>query len=449
VTSHLPHGLPTFTVNVAPNISVLAYALGLTLITGIAFGVFPALRSSRLDLNTILKGDGAHSGPGKRNGRFLLNVLVGSQVAVCMILLLAAGLLLRGLYYAQTVNPGFEEKNVAQVFFNLRAQGYDEGRATAFIVHLRERIRGNPGVIEVAQAECAPLSHDFSADHFTVPGRADKVSIEYNHVSPEFFSVVGIPIVRGRGFRPEEAHDAQGVIVTESTARQLWPGQDPLGKTLREDTGREYSIIGVAKDAQVSHLGDLNTTYLYFPAGPQDDVRTYVLVRYGGGFTDVAKGIRDASQLLDRDVFVDVIKLEDNLEIWRAPSRIVAALSGALGALALLLASIGVYGMVSYSVSRCVREIGIRMALGANGADVMSLVLWQAMRPVLIGGLVGVALCAGVSQVLSSMLFGLSARDPIAFVCVPLFLMAVALIASYIPARRAMRVDPMVALRCE
>ncbi len=164
VTSHLPHGLPTFTVNVAPNIPVLAYALGLTLITGIAFGVIPALQSSRLDLNTTLKGDGAHSGPGKRSGRFLLNALVGSQVAVCMVLLLAAGLLLRGLYYAQTVNPGFEEKNVAQAFFNLRAQGYDEGRATAFMGHLRERIRGNPGVIEVAQAECAPLSHDFSAD---------------------------------------------------------------------------------------------------------------------------------------------------------------------------------------------------------------------------------------------------------------------------------------------
>jgi macrolide transport system ATP-binding/permease protein len=449
VISHLPHGLPTFTVNVAPNIPVLVYALGLTLVTGVAFGLIPALQSSRLDLNTILKGDGAHSGPGKRSGRFLLNALVGSQVAVCMVLLLAAGLLLHGLYYAQTVNPGFEEKNVAQALFDLRVQGYDESRATTFVEHLLERIRGNPGVIDVALAEVAPLSHDFSADHFTVPGRADKVSIEYNHVSPEYFFVVGIPIVRGRGFRPGEAHDAPAVIVTESTARQLWPGQDPLGKTLREDTGREDSVIGVAKDAQVSHLGELNTTYLYFPAGPQDDVRTYVLVRYAGGFTDVAKGIRDVSQSLDHDVSVDVIKLEDNLEIWRAPSRIVAALSGALGALALLLASIGVYGMVSYSVSRCVREIGIRVALGANGADIMSRVLWQAMRPVLIGGLVGVAVCAGVSQVLSSMLFGLSARDPIAFVCVPLFLLAVALIASYIPARRAMSVDPMVALRCE
>jgi predicted permease len=449
VTSHLPHRFPTFAVNVAPDFHVLAYAVGLILITGLAFGLIPAWQNSRLDLNSILKGDGAHAGSGKRSGRFLLNALVGCQVGVCMVLLLAAGLLLRGLYYAQNVNPGFEEKNVAQAFFNLRTQGYDERRATTFIEELRARLRGIPGVIDVALAECAPLSHDFSADHFTVPGRAGKVSIEYNHVSPEYFSVVGIPIVRGRGFRPGETHDAPGVIVTESTARQLWPGQDPLGKTLREDTGREYSVIGVAKDAQVSHLGDLDTTYLYFPGGPQDDARTYVLVRYGGGFTDVAKGLRDASQSLDHDISVDVIKLEDNLEIWRTPSRIVAALSGALGALALLLSSIGVYGMVSYSVSRSVREIGIRMALGANGADVMHLVLWQAMRPVLIGGLVGIVGCTGVSQVLSSMLFGLSAHDPVAFVCVPFFLLTVALIASYIPARRAMRVDPMVALRCE
>jgi predicted permease len=449
VTSHLPHRFPTFTLNVAPNLSVLAYSLGLTLVTGIVFGLVPALQSARLDLNSILKGDSAHGGSGKRSGRWLLNTLVGSQVAVCMVLLLAAGLLLRGLYYAQTVDPGFDEKNVAQAFFNLRSQGYDEHRATVFIKELRERIAGLPGVVEVAQAECAPLAHDFSEGEFTVPGRAEKIGIEYNHVSPEYFSVVGIPIVRGRGFMAGETRDAAAIIVTEATALRLWPGQDPLGKTLREDSGRRYAVIGVAKDAQVSHLGDANTTYLYFPAGPKDDVRTYLLVRYASGFAGVATGIRVATQSLDRDVSVDVIQLADNLEIWRAPSRIAAGLSGALGALALLLASIGVYGMVSYSVSRSVREIGIRMALGANGADVMRLVLWQAMRPVLIGGLVGVALCAGVSQVLSSMLFGLSAHDLTAFVCVPLFLLAVGLMSSYIPARRALRVDPMIALRCE
>jgi macrolide transport system ATP-binding/permease protein len=449
VTSRLPHEVSTLAVNVAPDGRVLAYALALTLSTGIAFGFIPALQNSRLDLNTALKEDGPHSGPGRRSGRFLRNTLIGAQIAVCMILLLAAGLLLRGLYYAQTVNPGFEMKGVVGAFLDLRAQGYDESRATVFIKRLRERIEGFPGVTEVAQAECAPLSHDFSADYMTVPGRAEKVLIEYNHVTPDYFSVVGIPIVRGRDFTPGETEDAPGIIVTESTARRLWPGEDPLGKTLRQDTGREYSVIGVAKDAQVSHLGELDTLYLYFPAGPQDNHRTYVLVRFAGSFTPLAKSIRDAVQSLDADVPVDLVRLEDYLEVWRAPSRIVATLSGALGALALLLASIGVYGMVSYSVNRCVREISIRMALGADRSEVMKLVLEQAMRPVLIGGLAGVAGCAAVSHVLSSMLFGLSAHDPIAFISVPLFLLLAALVASYIPARRAMCVDPIVALRYE
>ncbi len=239
------------------------------------------------------------------------------------------------------------------------------------------------------------------------------------------------------------------MIVTESTARRLWPGEDPLTRTLREDTGREYSVIGVAKNAQVSHLGELNTSYLYFPAGPEDNARAYLLIRFRAGFATIAESVRNAVQSLDADMPVDVTRLDDYLEVWRAPSRLVAALSGALGALALLLASIGVYGMVSYSVSRGVREIGIRMAVGANSTDVMSRVLWQAMCPILIGGLVGMVLSAGVSKVLSSMLFGLSVHDPIAFISVPLFLLAVAVIASFIPARRAMRIDPMVALRCE
>jgi predicted permease len=448
VTTHLPQDFPPIAVNVGPNLHVLVYALLLTLFTGIAFGLAPALRSSRLDLNSSMKGDGTF-GAGRRSGRFLLNTLVGSQVAVCMVLLVAAGLLLRGLYYAQTVDPGFEIKAVAATFLDLGKQGYDPPHATQFMTRFRERLRGLPGVTEVAQAECAPLSHDFSVDHFTVPGHTDKIAIEYNHVSPNYFSLIDIPIVRGRSFTPGEKRDAPAIIVTESTARRLWPGQDPLGKTLRESSGREHTVIGVAKDAQVSHLGQLSTSYLYFPAGPEDDSRSYALIRYATGFGDVAKSIRDAAQSIDPNVAIDVTRLEDYLEVWRAPSRIVAGLSGTLGALALLLCSIGVYGMVSYSVSRSVREIGIRMALGANKAEVMRHVLWQAMRPVLIGGAVGVVLCSAVSGVLSSMMFGLGTHDPIAFVSVPLFLLVVASVASFIPARRAMEVDPIVALRCE
>jgi len=450
VTSQLPAEVSNLAVNVAPDLRVLVYALALTLVTGVAFGLIPALKSSRLDLNTALKGDGGESG-GKKSGRFLRNTLVGAQIAVSMVLLLAAGLLLRGLYHAQTIEPGFDMKDVASAFFNLKRQGYDDNRAAAFVQNLRSRVAALPGIVETAQAECAPLSHDFSADRFTVSGRAGSLQIEYNHVSPEFFSVVGIPILRGRGFGPNDWRDGTGIIVTESTARQLWPGEDPVGKSLREEGehGPTYAVIGVAKDAQVSHLGDVNTPYLYFSAAPRDDHRTYLLVRFAGGFTPAANGIREAVQSLDPQMPVEVSKLEDYLDVWRTPSRIASGLSGALGGLALLLAAIGLYGMVSYTVSRSVREIGIRMALGADSSKVMRHLLRQAMRPVVLGGLIGVGGCAAVSWVLSSMLFGLNALDPIAFVTVPLFLMSVALLACFVPARRATRVDPVVALRYE
>lgn len=283
-----------------------------------------------------------------------------------------------------------------------------------------------------------------------VKGREFPVPLEAeNAFATRCFSLLGIPMVRGRDFTPAETHAAPGIIVTESTARRLWPGQDPIGKVLREISGREYSVIGVAKDAQVAHLGRLDTNYLYFPAGAEDDTRSYVLVRYAAGFTNVAKSIRDAGRSVDPEVSINVTRLEDYLEVWRAPSRIVAALSGALGSLGLLLCSIGVYGMVSYSVSRSVRDMGIRMALGADGIKVMRHVVWQAMRPVLIGATIGVALCAAVSGILSSMMFGLGTHDPIAFIGMPAFLLVVALVATLIPGRRAPRVDPMAALRCE
>jgi putative ABC transport system permease protein len=185
------------------------------------------------------------------------------------------------------------------------------------------------------------------------------------------------------------------------------------------------------------------------PAGPKEQSQLHLMIHDGGDFAAFAAGVRGAASGLDPDVMVDVTRLEDNLEVWRTPARIVAALAGSLGLLGVLLASIGVYGVVSYAVSRRTREIGIRMTLGADGRDVMNLMLRQSMRPVLIGGAIGIAGCAAVSWVLSSMLFGISARDPIAFVSVPAFLVGIAMLASYIPARRATKVNPVVALRYE
>jgi MacB-like periplasmic core domain len=274
--------------------------------------------------------------------------------------------------------------------------------------------------------------------------------VEYNLVSPEFFSLLKIPIVRGRNFTQNETRaGAPLAILTESTARRFWPNQDPIGKVVRWEGGTDVEVIGVAKDAQTAHLARTDETYAYLPAGPQEQMRLKLLVHGPAGFGATAKGIRAVVHALDPDLEVDVVRIADNLEFWRAPSRIVAILAGSLGALGMLLACIGMYGVASYAVSRRVREIGIRMTLGADAREVKRLILRQAMGPVVIGALLGMATCAAVSKILESMLFGISSHDPVAFAMVPVILLSVAMVASYVPARRATQVDPMVALRYE
>ena len=449
VISRLPRGVPPLALNLTPDVRVLGYALLLTLITGVVFGLAPALQASRANVNTALKGaNGAFGGP--RGGGLLRHSLVAAQVAVCMILLIAAGLLLRGLYYAQTVDPGFTMSGITVVTLDLHSQGYKDKPAAALEQRLKAKLSALPGVDRVAEVGDTPLSDNHSATDFTVPGKATDITVEDNAISDGYFSMLGISIVRGRDFTADEVRTgAKVAIVTETTARTFWPGEDPIGKTLREGKNNELQIVGVAKDAQVSHLGDSARLCIYLPAGPREQSHVSLLVHGGGGFSAVVAGIQEAAKSVDPDVLIEVTKLEDNMEVWRTPARITAGLAGSLGGLALLLASIGIYAVVSYAVSRRTREIGIRMALGANGRDVMDLMLTQSMRPVLIGGVIGIAGSAAVSWVLSSILFGISSHDPIAFVCVPAFLLSIALLASYIPARRAVTVNPVVALRYE
>jgi macrolide transport system ATP-binding/permease protein len=447
VLAHLPHGFPQLALNTSSDFRVLGYSLGLTVLTGIVFGLAPALHATRPDLSTAIKEESAGA---TVSGGFLRSTLVGLQVAVCMILLIAAGLLMRGLYAAQTIDPGFEMANITQAELNLGPQGYSEERAGVFQRNITERAVAIPGVDAVAEGSTVPLSDNHSSTDFVAAGENEGRQIEYNEVTSGYFSLLGIPIVRGTDFTAAETRaGAAEIIVTEFTARTLWPGQEALGKVLHKSHEADRIVVGVVKDAQVSHLGENETMYVYLPAGPKEQAGMILLAHSAGGYDHVAKGIREAARALDPELAVDVTKLEDNLEIWRTPSRIVAALSGTLGALALLLASIGVYGVVSYGVSRRIREIGIRMTLGADGKEVMKLLLRQAMRPVLIGAAAGVAGCAAVSQILSKVLYGIGSHDPIAFIGVPVFLLGVALLASYIPARRATRVDPVVALRYE
>jgi predicted permease len=448
--SHLPREAPQLMLDVRPDLHVWGYALALTAITGIVFGLAPALHATRQDLSAALKGDctsflGRNAGAGK-----LRNTLVGVQAAVCMVLLIAAGLLMRGLYSTQTVDPGFEMKGIVQARFDLSSvPGSDALRAQTFQRELISRIKALPGVDGVEQARVAPLDDQFLGMEMTPSGQTDSRGIEFNEVSPGLFALLGMPIVRGRTFTDLETRtDARVSIVTESTARQLWPGRDAIGQTLRDEDKNENRIVGVVRDSQATHLGHSDGLFVYLPSGPKEQRTAQLLVRSANTATAI-KSIREVARDLDPDLIVNVTKLEDNLELWRTPSRIVAALSGVLGVLALVLAAIGVHGVVSYGVSQRIREIGVRLALGADGSDVMSLVLRQAMHPVVIGGAIGIAIAAAVSKVLSGVLYGIGTHDPIAFIAVPLFLLAIAFLSSYIPAHRASRLDPTNALRHE
>ena len=437
--------------NLSPDYRLLLYAFGLTLMTGLAFGLAPALQASRADLNVAMKQDAAIPEP-RRN--WMRGALMAAQVAMCMVLLITAGLLLRGLYHAQTLDPGYDMSHQAVITFDLQREGYSKVQAQNFLQNMADRLRSIPGVTDVVPAFASPLSEMHAGGMYSKAGEQRQRQLDLNMVGYGFFESVGIPLVRGRAFRKADMRNgADVVIINEALAKQFWPGEDPIGKRIRGGAFHPESdmeVIGVAKDVQVSQLGEPHKPFLYEPATPDSapEIRS-LLVRTAGASHDSLDVIRTAARSVDKVAKVDVDTLENNIDKWIAPSRVVVGLSATLGALGLLLASIGIYGTVSYTVARRVREIGIRMTLGARAGDVLSMILRRAMRPVLIGGAVGLVLCLGISQVLRAVLFGVSPLDPIAYVSVAVCLFAVALLASYLPARRALRVDPMTAIRHE
>jgi len=442
VIARLPPGVWPLIFEPRADIRVGLYAAALTTLTGLAFGLAPALQSTRRDLAADFR-DG--SGAGARGGR-LRGMLVSLQVAVCLVLLLSAGLLTRGLYRAQTLDPGLAMDGVSVVSYDLPGAGYTLPAAAAFQRQTIERLAALPGVRAVAQSSAAPLSTQHAETRFDL-GEGRSRYLEFSVVSPGYFDVLHIPIVRGRTFTAAETQSEGAAIVTESTARRLWPGADPLAQSLVLDKVPR-PIVGVVRDAQVSRLGFSDDTYVFLPAGPDSQQRLQLLVA-GTGPVPGAAAIRAAVSAGDPQLATTVAGLSENLEQWRAPSRLVASLSSALAALALILACTGVFGTVAYAVSRRVREIGIRVALGAGRADVLRLILRQGMRPVLIGIGLGLAGAAATSTLFSSMLFGLSPYDPLAFIAVPAALTGVALLAGYVPARRALRVAPTEALKAE
>ncbi|HEX5420718.1 MAG TPA: ADOP family duplicated permease, partial [Gammaproteobacteria bacterium] len=450
--SLVPPGIPAFQWNLSPDFRVLSFALALTLGTGILFGLAPALHVTKPDLLEVLKQDSAGAGSSRASGR-LRGTLVGVQVALCMTLTVATGLLMRGLYVTYTLDPGFDYRDVAYVSLQLRDAGYDAHETQVLQQRLMEKVKALPGVKAAAYAQQDPLGESSWRTGIRLPGQSESEfrTAELNAVTLNYFSLLGIPIVRGRTFTETEITNAdpkaaiRPAIISERTARNLWPERDPIGQTLLMSKDSRLRVVGVAGDAQVSALGDIDPYYVYLPAATAQ----VLLVKSRVDLSAVASSIRASVHALDPALVVSVRPLKANIAWWRGVSGIVTSLGAGLGTLALLLASVGIYGVVSYAITMRYREFGIRMALGADARDVLGMILRQTLRPVTVGAVIGIAAASALSHVLPSVLFGVSAADPIGLGGAALLVLGVAFAASFLAARPAARTDPSATLRSE
>jgi predicted permease len=433
-----------FKIDARPDATVLWFALGLTVTTALAFGLVPALQASKCDVHTAMKQDGINARGGR--GR-LRGMLIGAQMALCTMLLIPAALLSHALYAAHTFDPGFDDRNVTAVTIDLRGPQYEKGAAAIFHGQWLERVRALPGVERVAEVGRMPLTPGRSQGTIRLaddPNANDHL-VDVNRVSPEFFALLGMPIVRGRAFTDGELNVA---MVTESTARRFWPGQDALGRVITTGTDRRH-IIGIVRDAKVSQAEEAVSTYFYLPVPPGSQRRVSVLAKTRGDLESFAAAVRAETSRLDSTLIVNIRPLSDNLGLLQTFSKITAGVAGILSLLAVSLGAIGVYGVVAYVVSRRRREVGVRMALGADGRDVQRMILRQTLRPVVVGMVIGIAVASVMGRLLQSVLFGVSPHDPLAFIGAPLLMLAIAAAAALIPTRRAMQVDPLSVLRAE
>jgi len=447
------------------DIPVLGYTLLLSVGTAIVFGLIPALRASRTNPNWASKGEITTLGQG--GGRLRIHsVLVGTEISVCLVLLLGAGLMARALGRAQTVDPGFDMKHVLALSMDLNLHGYDNERTAEFHRHLIEQLQALPGVKAVSVASLAPLGGVSRAAPVTAAGSngpvgASETSVGYWVVSPNYFGTLSIPIVQGRSFGLRDTGQGTPVaIINEAMARQFWPGQDPVGKRLRPGPPSVpfTEVVGVVKNTRGARLWEADQPYVYLPLlqnntkGPAiqtEQLGMKILIRTDGNPDDISAIVPRVVRTLDPNVQGSAATLGKSAERWVWFSQVGAMLSSSLGILGLFLASLGIYGLMSYSVAQRTHELGIRIALGANRSDILKLILGQGLRISLVGLVVGLAIALGVTRVIAAMLYGVKPTDPVTFGGVSVLLTAVALLASYLPARRAAKVEPLVALRYE
>jgi len=435
---------------------VLIFALVVSVFSGLLFGLAPALQASKPDLVPTLKGD-ITMPVGSRGFRLNLRMaLVVVQVGLSLFALITAGLFVRSLQKAEWVNPGFNAENVVLMAFNLGREGYTEPQGRNFHRQVVERIRAVPGVLNATIARDRPFGGGFQRSVFIEgqepPPGGRGVLVQTNNIAAGFFETLGIPLLRGRDFAETDNQQAPKVmIINEAMANRFWPDQDPIGKRLKLFGDQDFrEVVGLVTDSKYNSLTEPRRAFMYIPLQQEYVPQINLHVRTSSDPKGLAAAFRNEVQQLDPSLPVlNIQTLSERVENSLGGERSQATLLGSGGILALILAAIGLYGVMSYSVAQRTREIGIRMALGAGRGNVMGLVLKQGVTLVSLGVVLGLGAAFGVTRLLASLLFGVSAIDPITFAGTSALLIVVALLASYVPARRATKVDPIIALRYE
>lgn len=460
VLLELPSSFP-----VAIDNKVLAFTILLSFITGIVTSVLPAFQFIGLDINHTLKEAGRAASASLRINR-LRSSLVVVEVALAMVLLIGAGLLISSFYRLINVDPGFNTENLMTMAISLpRAKYATEQQQIAFTQELLERARAIEGIEAIGAVNDLPFSYSRSASSLTIPGRAqekpeDPNSADFRAVSPDYFRALGIPVLRGRNFTDQDNRNSTGVvIINERMARQFWPNEEALGKTIiigsPEETkfwGKELTreVVAVVGDIKHNQLDEQPAATMYVPLMQAPSSRIFLAVRARGESSSIVGSLRKVVASIDKDQSLyNVRTMAARIAESISSRRANAWLLGCFAAVTLLLAAIGIYGVLSFSVSQRLHEIGIRIALGASQRDILKMIVGQGLLLAMIGVGVGVCLALALTRLMTSMLYGVSAVDPVVYLLVPGLVFVIALLACFLPARRALKVDPIVVLRYE
>ena len=453
---HIPSDIPLRLFDLRLDWRIFGFAFLAALLTGVVAGLIPSLQASRTDLADTLKAGGRSGGSSASHHRFR-NALVVSQVAVSLLLLACAGFFIRSLQNSAHVDMGFRVDHTLMMSVDLGLQGYNEERGQQFFKQLTERVRSVSGVRDAAVSAYIPMGYDNSGVNVFPDGQVidDKTNTQVvfaDMVQPSYFRTAGVPVIKGREFTDADSASAPLVaIINDTFAQKIWPGQDSIGKIFRtKKDGPPIEVVGLTRTGKYLFLYETPQLYAYFPLAQRYSAGANLFVYSEGDPQQLVSAVRDQISQLDASLPVfAVTTMEAHVRYGKPllPARLGAMLVGAFGVLGLVLASVGVYGVVSYSVSQRTQEIGIRTALGAQRSNVLGMILKQGMRMALIGTGIGIVLSFLLFRGLRTVLYGVKSTDFVTLAAVSGMLLAIAFLASYVPALRATRVDPVVALR--